>query len=360
MDFTLDETQQAVAEAAIGVLRRDVDGTGGDVFRAEPGYDQSLWKEMAKAGLLSLVLPEDLGGEGLGPVETAVVLTEVGRNAAAVPALATLALGVLPLVRLGSTAQQQAVLAEVEQGRVLTAALNEVSAPMPESPATTARVDGDVLIVNGTKVAVPYAAAAYRMLVPTSTGVLLIDPQAVGVTLVRTPSSAGSPEYTVRFTDVRVASSELLEGGDAAELYRCALAGAGAVADGLLSGAMELTAKHLATRHQFGKPLATFQAVAQQIADIYVTSRTLHVAALSGSWRLGAGLDAADDLDVLAYWLATEVPAALQVCHHLHGGLGVDITYPLHRYSSLAKDLARFVGGASYRLDLLGAQCSSI
>lgn len=359
VDFTLDQTQQAVAEASIGVLRRAVVGTGGEVHRGEPGYDGALWKEMAKAGLLSLVLPTELGGDGLGPVETAVVLTEVGRNVAAVPALATLALGVLPMVRLGHAAQQQSVLAEVAQGRVLTAALNEISAPMPPSPTTTARTEGSSLLVNGTKIAVPYAAAAFRMLVPTSAGVLLIDPQTAGVTLVRTPSSTGAPEYTVTFTDVRVAADELIA-GDAAELYRCALSGAAAVGDGLLSGAMELTATHVATRHQFGKPLATFQAVAQQIADVYVTSRTLHVAALSGSWRLAQGLDAADDLDVVAYWLAAELPVALQVCHHLHGGLGVDITYPLHRYSSLAKDLARLVGGASYRLDLLGAQCSSI
>ncbi len=139
MDFTLDETQQAVAEAARGVLRRNVEGTGGEVLRGDPGYDEALWKEMAKAGLLTLALPENLGGAGLDAAETAVVLTEVGRTVAAVPAMATLALGVLPLVRLGSAAQQQAVLAEVEHGRVLTAALNEVSAPMQASPATVAR-----------------------------------------------------------------------------------------------------------------------------------------------------------------------------------------------------------------------------
>ncbi|MEO9220832.1 MAG: acyl-CoA dehydrogenase family protein, partial [Mycobacteriaceae bacterium] len=77
MDFTFDETQQAVAEAASGVLRREVDGAGGEVLLTDAGYDQALWKEMAQAGLLSLVLPKELDGEGLGAVETAVVLTEV-------------------------------------------------------------------------------------------------------------------------------------------------------------------------------------------------------------------------------------------------------------------------------------------
>ena len=137
---------------------------------------------------------------------------------------------------------------------------------------------------------------------------------------------------------------------------------AGAIADGRRRARrrrLALTAEHLRTREQFGRPLATFQAVAQQVADVYVIARTVHLAAVSTAWRLGSGLDADEDLAVAAYWLAAEVPKALQVCHHLHGGLGVDITYPLHRYYSQAKDLARSVGGAAHRLDRLGARCSS-
>jgi alkylation response protein AidB-like acyl-CoA dehydrogenase len=158
------------------------------------------------------------------------------------------------------------------------------------------------------------------------------------------------------------AVGELLGAGEEAvqTLYRIATASIGAVADGLVSGAVDLTAAHVGSREQFGKPLATFQAVSQQIADAYVTSRTLHVAALSASWRVSEGLDAQSDLDVMAYWIAQEVPATMQVLHHLHGGLGVDVTYPLHRYYSTAKDLARLLGGASQRLDLVGARCSSI
>jgi alkylation response protein AidB-like acyl-CoA dehydrogenase len=140
-------------------------------------------------------------------------------------------------------------------------------------------------------------------------------------------------------------------GATAEDVDRFAIVGAAAVADGVLAGALALTAAHLRSRQQFGRPLATFQAVAQQVADVYVTARTVHLAAVSAAWRLDAGRDAGDDLAVAAYWLAAELPKALQACHHLHGGLGVDITYPLHRYYSHAKDLARFVGGAAYRLD---------
>jgi alkylation response protein AidB-like acyl-CoA dehydrogenase len=277
----------------------------------------------------------------LGPVETGLVLTEVGRQVLPLPALATLALGVLPVAAFGTTEQQQSLLPEVADGRVLTAALRD-------APGNSVRCDGGT--VTGGRIGVPFAAQAYRMLVPTDSGTAVIDPNGAGVALTPTPTSTGAPEYTVRLDGAPI-ESILAAGPD--EVDRFAVAGAAAVADGVIAGALQLTADHLRTREQFGRPLATFQAVAQQVADVYVVARTVHLAAVSGAWRLSSGLDADEDLAVAAYWLAAELPAALQVCHHLHGGLGVDITYPLHRYYSQAKDLARFVGGAAARLDRL-------
>jgi 3-oxo-4-pregnene-20-carboxyl-CoA dehydrogenase alpha subunit len=84
-------------------------------------------------------------------------------------------------------------------------------------------------------------------------------------------------------------------------------------------------------------------------------ARTFHLATLSACWRLQTGREAGRDLDVASYWLAGPAMTALRTCHHLHGGTGMDASYPLHRFSSLVKDLARFVGGTDYRLDRLAA-----
>ncbi|MQA83863.1 MAG: acyl-CoA dehydrogenase [Streptosporangiales bacterium] len=365
MDFTLDETQGAVAGLAAEVLRREVDyGRAERSLAGGPGYDETLWKAMAHAGLLALAVPEDLGGEGLGVLETALVLAEVGRHAAAVPALATLGLGVLPLSRLGTGEQRGELLPPVVEGdAVLTAALNEPSSPLSATPATTAREADGGYLVGGVKVGVPYATSAHRILVPamvepSGTGVLLVDPKAAGVDLRRTPTSSGAPEYRIRLDDAWVPAADLL-GGDttgavAAGLRRLAVAGGCAVADGALDGALALTAAHVRTREQFGRPLAAFQAVAQQVADVYVTARTLHLAAWSACWRLAAGRDTDGDLDVAALWAAEQATSALHTCHHLHGGLGMDASYPLHRHYSLVKDLARFLGGVEASLDRLG------
>lgn len=189
------------------------------------------------------------------------------------------------------------------------------------------------------------------------TAVVLVDPSADGVSLRRTPSSAGGPEYTLRLNAAPVAHVLGGEGERVVDdLYELAVAGTCCLGDGALSAALALTTAHIGSRQQFGRPLAAFQAVAQQIADVYIASRTLHLATLSACWRLEAGREAGSDLDVAAYWLAQQAPAVLRTCHHLHGGIGMDVSYPLHRYSSLVKDLVRFVGGADYCLDRLGAR----
>jgi alkylation response protein AidB-like acyl-CoA dehydrogenase len=112
-----------------------------------------------------------------------------------------------------------------------------------------------------------------------------------------------------------------------------------------------MTRDHVASREQFGRPLAAFQAVSQQIADVYIASRTLHLATTSACWRLAEDRDAADDIEVAGYWCAEQAPRSVRICHHLHGGTGMDVSYPLHRHSALISDLVRYLGGAAYRLE---------
>jgi alkylation response protein AidB-like acyl-CoA dehydrogenase len=331
VDFRPTEIQSAIAGAAAGAL----DST-------------PAWKALAQAGLLSLAVPAGLGGEGLGMPEVGTLLAEVGRRARPLPALPTLAMAALPIARWGSAELQRDLLPAVGDGsRLFTAALREPSAPMPVAPATRATAGGTV---KGLKIGVWYAEQAYRILVPVTrpagdTGVVLVDPAGPGVRLQRTPSSSDLPEYSV---ELDAAPTAGVLDCDANALYRYAIAGACALGDGLLAGALELTTAHVGTREQFGRPLSAFQAVAQQIADVYIAGRTAHLTALAA----GLGPDSTD-VEVAAYWFASMAPVAVRTCHHLHGGLGLDVTYPMHRYSAQIKDLVRFLGGAEHCLDRL-------
>ena len=239
---------------------------------------------------------------------------------------------------------------------MLTAALNEPGNALPERPVTSFSAGK----LSGTKIGVPHAGQADWIVVTTDGGVVVVSSKADGVTLTKTPTANHSDEYVVTFADVAVADGDVLGGADAvSRVNQLVLAATGAYAAGLVAGALRLTADYVANREQFGKPLSTFQTVAAQLAEIYIASRTITLASTSVVWRLSEGRDAAEDLDVLGYWLTSQAPPVMQLCHHLHGGMGMDIAYPMDRYYSTIKDLTRLLGGPSHRLDLVGALCTS-
>ncbi|MFL0181833.1 acyl-CoA dehydrogenase family protein [Mycobacterium sp. SMC-15] len=334
MDFTPNPEQQAVADVVTSVLDRD-----------------NSWDALVAGGVAALGVPERLGGDGLGLSELATALTEIGRHGTIGPALATLGLGLIPLLDLASDAQQDRYLSGVPTGAVLSAALNEPGRQLPEHPATS--FAGGKL--NGTKTGVPYAQAATWLIVTADKAVVVVAPDADGVTVTKTPTSNGSDEYVVTFADVAIADADVLDGASVARVNQLALAATGAFGAGLVAGALRLTADYVATREQFGRPLSTFQTVAAQLSEVYIASRTIALLSTSSIWRLAQGLDAGDDIGILGYWLTSQAAPAMRLCHHLHGGMGMDITYPMDRYYSSIKDLTRLLGGPVHRLDLVGA-----
>jgi alkylation response protein AidB-like acyl-CoA dehydrogenase len=339
VDFSPDEGQLAVT----------------DVVKSALGRDNS-WEALVDGGVVAFGLPERLGGDGLGLPEITAALTEIGRFGNTSPAFATLGLGLIPLLDLASDEQQDRYLAGVVNGAVLTAALNEPGASLPDRPATT--IAGNKL--SGTKVAVPYAEQAEWIVVTTDNGVVVVSPKADGVTVTKTPTANHTDEYVVTFADVAVSDADVLSAAEAVRrVNQLALAATGAYAAGLVAGALRLTADYVATREQFGRPLSTFQTVAAQLAEIYIASRTITLAATSVVWRLSEGRDAAEDLDVLGYWVTSQAPPVMQLCHHLHGGMGMDIAYPMDGFYSTIKDLTRLLGGPSQRLNLLAASASA-
>jgi 3-oxo-4-pregnene-20-carboxyl-CoA dehydrogenase alpha subunit len=338
VDFEVTETQREVARLAAEVLGSAGRADGADASGRESGADQ--WKELAQAGLLALGVPERLGGDGLGVADMAALITEVGRRGAYIPALATVMTGIAPIAAWGDDDLQRELLPAAAAGElVLTAAFREPG--NPRRPSTL--VDGGR--VSGRKVGVLYAGEAWRILVTVSfadggTGVVVVDPAGEGVTLIRTPSVSGEPEYTLRLDRAPVLSTLTAQSRD---LQRLAVAGGCALADGALAGALALTTGYIGERKQFGRALAQFQAVSQEIADVYIASRTLHLITTSALWRLDTGRDADGDLAVAAGWVRETAQPAVLICHHLHGGIGVDVSYPLHRFSSMIRDAARYV-----------------
>jgi alkylation response protein AidB-like acyl-CoA dehydrogenase len=193
VDFSPNPEQQAVADVVTSVLERE-----------------NSAEALIAGGVAALTVPERLGGDGLGLAEIATALTEIGRHGTVGPALAALGLGTAVLLDLASDAQHDRYLAGVAKGSVLTAALNEPAAPMPDRPATTFAKGR----LNGTKVAVAYAEQGDWIIVTADCAVVVVSPKADGVTVTKTPTSNHSDEYTVTFSDVAMADDDILSAAE--------------------------------------------------------------------------------------------------------------------------------------------------
>lgn len=319
----------------------------GEVLERES--DAREWAAWAAAGLTSLPVPEEYGGEGLGLSEVAVLLREAGHAAVQVPAWETLCCGALTLASYGTEAQRKEFLPGVVAGDVILT---------PALRGSVTYADGTV---NGRALSVTYAWNAARLLVIAREGdrdvVALVDPTGPGVTLLESSASSAAPRHTVVLEN---AAAEVLEDGAAAYLSDVARAGLAVTAAGVLAGARDLTAAYVKGRQQFGRSLAEFQAVSLQMADVYVTSRTLDLAADNAVWRVASGLPAGDDLAVAGYWVSQVAPYAFRTCHHLHGGMGVDITYPLVGYTTWGTDLAHALDTTAAQVPVEAAEAKNL
>ena len=354
MDFSFSEEQQEIQNLAAQILGDKVTHERLKEIEASPDwFDRELWAELAKAGLVGIALPEEHGGGGFGILEAALVLEEVGRTVAPVPYYATVVLGALPIAEFGSDDQKKRLLPGVADGEViLTAALTEDLNLDPASPTTTAK-NGRL---TGTKMLVPAAHLATAIVVPTADGVFLVDPKASGVEVERLITTSGEPQFKVTLND---AEGEPL--GDASQgaaiiewIVDRATAALCAIQLGVCEQALKMTAEYTSTREQFERPLAAFQAVAQRAADAYIDTEGVRLTAWQAVWRLAEGLPASDELAVAKFWAAEGGQRVVHAAQHLHGGIGVDVDYPLHRYFLWAKQCELTLGSATPQLVKLG------
>ena len=326
-------------------------------------YDSDLWAELARAHLLGFGVPEEMGGNGGGIIELCLLLEQAGRAAAPVPLWAALVCGVLPVAMFGTEEQKSRLLPEVIEGRaIVTAAFDEPESRDPSEPASVARVEGDEWRIDGTKTEVPAVSLASRVIVPAlaadGVGLFLVDPQAPGVTLAMQANTAAEPLSQMQLLGVRIGDADVLLPPDGRAALGIMLdhaqVGLCALQLGIAEHALRLTAEYSSGREQFGRPLGSFQAVQQRAADAYVDVEAMRWTMWRAAWLLSEGLPATDEVLEAKYFASEGGHRVLAAAQHLHGGIGVDMTYPLHRYTFLAKQAELTLGGATEQLAKLG------
>lgn len=354
MDLSPSEDQQAIIDLANQIIG---DRCTPDTLRAltEDGivHDGELWSSLAAADLVGLALPESCGGGGYGLTEAALVAEAVGAHAAMTPYVEVVAAGrVLAAAGDGSASL-------VPGGSIVVPALREgPDARETTDPHTTAKADDDSWIVSGDKRLVSGATAATEYLVSASTGtdvaLLVVDAGEVGATDSRTLSGQvlrtlrldATPARRIGTTDATDALSTLLH---ELRVLRCAQLG------GVASGALRLAAEHCKERQQFGSPIGTFQAVAHRMADAWLDVNLIQATARQAAWRSDNDLPANQAAASAAMWACEGAQRVVHAAQHVHGGIGVDVDYPVHRFFQWAKDLELQLGGASACTRDLGA-----
>ncbi len=359
MNFTLDESQSAVRELAAQIF---ADQASPDRQReledAGETFDRKLWADLATAGLLGIGLPEEHGGGGLGFVEVGLLLTEAGRCAAKIPLLPTLTTAAA-LARFGPAELAGQWLPQVGEGAaVLSAAL----ATFPDPPLTVNASGG----IDGVASFVPAGMDADAIVVVAErpgggSSAYLIDPAAAGVSREPQVTTAGAVEARVTLSGVQPSARLDGDGDDIREWLReRVVAGLCATAAGITAAALDLTTDYAREREQFGKPIAAFQAVAQRAADAFIDVKAIRLTALSACWRVASGLPAGEQVAIAKFWAADGGKRVMHAAQHIHGGIGVDKEYPLHRFFLAYTSTELSLGGATEHLLRLGDELASV
>jgi 3-oxocholest-4-en-26-oyl-CoA dehydrogenase beta subunit len=361
MDFSLSEAQIELA------------GLGRKIL-TERGTPERQWADLASAGVLAAGLPEALGGAGLGLLEQCSVLAEIGRAISPVPYLPSVVLGAGAIASFGTAEQWRRWGLPAGDGSVvLTAALSEEDGSDPSSPSVRAERAGGRWRLSGVKTVVPAAARADLMLVPASgaDGVLvfLVEPSDDGVTVQPQSLTDGADAGRLVLDRASLDDGRVLGGsGRGPEitdwLVSRATVGVCAMQAGVLERALELTAEYARSREQFGRPIGSFQAVAQRLADAYIDVEAARLTMWQAAWLLAAGQPGDPEVDAAVasakFWAADAGHRVAHTAVHVHGGLGIDTSYPLHRYFVAAKRAEFTLGGATAQLLRLGAILAAI
>ncbi len=366
MDFSLSEEQVALRDLARQILEDQLTPDRLREIEGQPDwFDRKVWEDLARANLLGLAVSDKFGGMGYGFLELCLLLEEIGRTVAPLPALPTLVMGALPISEFGSDAQREHYLPRVVAGEtVLSAALTEEGVEDPLRPLMQARRDGSGWRLEGSKTCVPAAHLAERVLVPARTeqgvGVFLLDPTNPRVQLERQETTSGEPQFRITVSGAELDGADLL--GDPSNgaqildwLVQRVTAAYAAMQLGVSDRALRMTAHYTSEREQFGRRLSTFQAVAQRAANCYVDVEALRLTVQQAVWSLGDGRDVADEVAIAKYWVGETGHRVSYAAQHLHGGIGVDIDYPLYRYCLWSKQIELSLGSSSHQLERLGS-----
>jgi alkylation response protein AidB-like acyl-CoA dehydrogenase len=366
MDFAFSDEQQAIKDLAKQIFNDQVtEDSLREIEQSDSFFHEKAWKSLVDAQVLGVALPESAGGAGMGYLELALLLQQAGRHVAPLPLLDSVLLSAIPIAEFGGESVQGLVQDVLSGERLLTTGFFEPGGVSLGAPKTTATVDGDELVLSGVKTNMSLPNRASHVLLNANLDgdaiFVVVPTDADGVSIELQRQTNFETTGYVELENVRVpASNQLGRDVEAADVVRFVedrlMFGQAALALGIAEKALFLTADYTSTREQFGKPIGTFQAVSQRAGDAYIDVSSIRLMVWKAAYELTEGLDAERSCRIAAYWAAEGGHRVVAAAQHLHGGMGFDCDYPLHRYFLMMKSLEFALGGARAQLENFGHQ----
>ncbi len=370
MDFTIPEELASVQQLAQQILN---EFTAPDQLKQleqdAASYDQTLWQALGQAGLLGLDIDEARGGTDLGFYALSMLLEEAGRSAAPLPLVPVLVGAAGTLRRFAPDGLAERWLPGIADGtQLVSSALEEYQNDDPTEPGATADSTEGGYALTGTKICVSIAADAARVLVSARCGedliVALVDPQAAGVTLTPQVVTSGETRHELAMDKVQVPADEVVATGSTAreamhwatQACRTALC---ATAVGLTDKMTRITGSYTSEREQFGRAIATFQAVSHRMADCYIDVECLRLVTQQAASLIDQGRPAEEAATIAKIWCGDAAHRVSQAAQHCHGGTGVDRDYPLFRYCLAARQIELSLGNSARLTGQLGEQIAA-
>ena len=356
MEFSFSEDQRAVADLAADVFSAH----GSDDYNAkfaESGqtFDTLLWPQLVQTGLVNLTLSTDNGGSGLGMTELGLVLEQQGKHLAVAP-LWQHQLVSLAIEAQGSEQLRLRVLPDMALGEKIAALATELE----HCASLQATHSANGWILNGHLDAVLLDDAHSWLLLAAATGqgarLFLVPASQIGLTKTTGTLTDMQSLCDIAFDNVVLPADSVLDAAALAWLEPRMDLCITSLQLGVLAESLHRTAVYSNERHQFGRPIGSFQALAVRAADAYIEVELLRSAQWQLAWRLDNNLPSTAAGRVAKHHAALAGHIVGHTAQHIHGGVGADLRYPIHRFYLKSQALAAISGGAEEQLARIGRE----
>ena len=346
MDFDFSEEEQAISDLTQQIFEDKVTHEHlRSLAQSGKKFDRDLWLSLANTGIVGATIREEFQGAGLNFLGATALLEKVGKYAAPVPALETIVTGALPIQEFGTESQKTEFLPKIAAGELI------VTTALISSEEATVEEDQ----ISGSFNFVSFGFEADILLVPTTTGIFIIKRSEEGVSLEPQEVTTGYSQATLTMNNVDAQQLGTVTPEDFKTWLSLRIDSAiCSIVAGACEASLNLASEYTKIRQQFDRAIATFQAVSQRAGDAYIDTEAVRLTSRQAAWRISAGLPAAEQVAIARWWASEAGFRVVHAATHLHGGVGVDRDYPLHRYFLMARQLELTMGNSEEQLEKLG------